>query len=81
MTLPWEPGPAAATDPRSAARSRDSCSAPAELGRHVAKDRLDHVRVVVDAQLVGHGQEEGVRGGNGRVVLQLPDQLRGLRRI
>ena len=40
-------------------------SAPAERGGDVFQDRLDHVRVVVDAELVGDGQQQrvGLRDG------------------
>ena len=47
---------------------------PAEAGRDVLEDRLDDVGVVVDAELVGHGQEQRVGLGDGFVLLQLIDQ-------
>ena len=44
-------------------------SAPAQLGRDVLEDALDGVRVVLHAELVGHGEQERVRGFDGRVLL------------
>ena len=38
------------------------------------EDRLDDVGVVVDAQLVGHGQQQRVGLGDGFVLLQLFDE-------
>ena len=36
---------------------------PAEGGGNVGQDRLDRVRVVLDAELVGDGEQQGVGGG------------------
>ena len=38
------------------------------------QDRLDDVGVVVDAELIGHGQQQRVGLGDGLVLLQLLDQ-------
>ena len=45
-------------------------SAPAERGGDVLQDRLDDVRVVVDAELVGDGQEQRVGLRDGLVLRQ-----------
>src|SRR5207253_1583294 len=50
-------------------------SAPAELRRDVPQDAVEDVRVVVDAELVRHGEQQGVRGRHGLVLGQLLDQL------
>jgi len=47
---------------------------PAERGRDVAEDRLDHVRIVFDAEGVGHGEKQGISLGDGLVPSQLFDQ-------
>ena len=49
--------------------------APAERGRDLRDDRLEQVRVVVDAELVRHGHQHGVRVAHRRVVAQLRDDL------
>ncbi len=53
-------------------------SAPAEGRGHVVHDRLQHVGAVVDAELVGDGQQQGVGGGDRLVAGQLLDQPVGL---
>lgn len=36
--------------------------------------RLDHVGVLLDAELIGHGQEERVRLGEGFITRELFDE-------
>ena len=38
------------------------------------QDRLDDVRVVINAELIGHGQQERIGLGNGFVLLELLDE-------
>ena len=40
----------------------------------MGQDRLDDMSVVVDAELIGHGQQQRVRLGDGFVRLELFDQ-------
>src|SRR4051812_561030 len=47
------------------------CLPPAEGGRHVSEDAVDDVGVVVDAELVGDGEQQGA-GGCDRLVLLQP---------
>ncbi len=47
------------------------------MGEHA----LDHVGVVVDAELVGHREQQGVRGGDRLVLGELGDQLVRLARV
>src|SRR5690348_6432548 len=56
-------------------------SAPAERGRDVGQDGFDHVRVVVDAELIGNGHQQSVGLGYRLVALQLLDEDVGLGRI
>ncbi len=49
-------------------------SPPAKRGRDVSQDGFDHVGVVGDAELIGHGQQQGVGLGDGFVRLELFDQ-------
>ena len=49
-------------------------SAPAESRRDVLQDRLDDVDVVIDAELVRHGQQQRVGLGDGFVRLELLDE-------
>src|SRR3954447_23464023 len=72
----WWKSRTSAIEPSYVARS-----APAELGRDVAQDRLDRVRVVIHTELVRHGQEKRVGNIDRGVFLQLPDELLGLRRV
>jgi hypothetical protein len=54
---------------------------PAEGGGDVLEDRLDDVGVVLDAELVGDGQQQRVGGSDGLVLLQLLNEdvrLRGI---
>ena len=51
---------------------------PPELGCDVLEDALDDVGVVVDAELVRHGQEQRVGGGDRLVLGQLADEQVGL---
>jgi len=44
----------------------------------VLHDRLEESRVELDAQLVGHGDQERVRVGDGRIIRELFDELVGL---
>ena len=46
-------------------------STPAKGGRDLGKDRLDDVRIVVDTELIGHGQEQRVGFRDGLVRRQL----------
>src|SRR3954447_16020472 len=50
-------------------------SAPAQLRREVGQHALDDVGVVVDAQLVRHGEQQGVGGRDGLVLGQLGGEL------
>ena len=43
--------------PKDSVNARDGGSSPAQSGRDVGEDGLDHVSVVVDAELIGYGQE------------------------
>ena len=52
-----------------------NASPPAERRRDVLQDRLDDVGVVVDAELVRHGQQQGIGFGDRLVLLELLDQL------
>ena len=54
-------------------REKDT-SPPAEPRRDVLQDRLDDMRVVVDAELVGHRQQQRVGLGDGLVLLELLDE-------
>jgi len=45
------------------------------------QDGLNHVCIVVDAELVGHGQEQHVCLGDGFVLLELFDQNVRLGRV
>jgi signal transduction histidine kinase len=54
---------------------------PAERGRHVGEDAVDDVSVVVDAKLVGHGEQERVGGRDRLVLLELLDQHIRLRSV
>src|SRR3954452_14510108 len=49
-------------------------SPPAEAWRDVAEQGLDEVGVVVDAELVGDREQEGVGRGDGLVLRELLDQ-------
>ena len=42
---------------------------PPQARRDVLQDRLDDVGVVVDAELIGHGQQQRVGLGDGFVLL------------
>src|SRR5690606_17833541 len=53
-------------------------SAPAEGRGDVGEHRLDQVGVVVHAELVGHGEQEGVGGGDRLVAGELVDEDVGL---
>ena len=52
--------------------------APAERGSDVAGDRLEHRRVVVDAELARHRQQDGVGGLYGGVLGELVGDPVGL---
>ena len=60
-------GPQGATDVTASQTRRD-----------VREDRLDDVGVVVDAKLVGHGEQQRVGLGDRFVFLELLDQHIGL---
>ena len=47
----------------------------------MGQDGLDDVRVVLDPELVGDGQQQGVGGGDGLVLLELLDELVRLGRV
>jgi len=49
-------------------------SAPSEGGGDLGQDRFDDMGVVVDAKLVGDGQEQRVGFRDGLVLLQLFDK-------
>src|SRR6201996_2183760 len=53
---------------------------PAECGCHVGEDAVDDVGVVVDAELVRHGEQQRVGGCDRFVLLELLDQHIGLGR-
>ena len=53
-------------------------SVPPERGGDVAQQAVEQVRVVVDAELVREGDEQGVRGGDRLVLGQLLDEPVGL---
>src|SRR3954447_13548036 len=49
-------------------------SAPTERGGDVRQDRLDHVRIVGDAQLIGDREQQRIGLGDGLILLELLDQ-------
>ena len=49
-------------------------SAPAQPGRDMLQDRLDDVGVVVDAELVRHGQQHCIGFRDGLVALELRNE-------
>src|SRR5690349_19081911 len=51
---------------------------PAECGCYVGEDAVDDVGVVVDAELVGHGEQQRIGGCDRFVLLELLDQHVGL---
>ena len=55
-------------------------SAPAELRRDVLQDALDRVGVVVDAELVGHGEQQRVGGLRSPRPRRAPGRARRARR-
>src|SRR5580658_1913352 len=57
---------------------QSNSSPPAQRRGDVFEDRLDDVGVVVDPELVGHGEQERVGFGDGLVLLELLDQHVGL---
>src|SRR3984885_5415193 len=56
-------------------------SSPAQSGRNVGEDGLDHVSVVLNAELIGYGQEEGVGFSDRLILFQFLDQFAGFCRI
>jgi hypothetical protein len=50
---------------RRTSKHRRHASAPAECRRDVLQNRLDDVGVVLDAELVRHGQKQGIRFRDG----------------
>ena len=56
-------------------------SPPAHRGRDVGEDGLDHVSVVLDAELIGYGQEQGVGFSDRLISFQFLDQFAGFCRI
>src|ERR1700733_1350745 len=56
-------------------------SAPAETRGYVFENRLDDVGVVIHAELIGDGQQQRIRLGDGFVLLELFDQRIRLGRI
>src|SRR5690606_33565836 len=50
-------------------------SAPAEFRGDIFEDRLDDMGVIVHAELVRHGQKQGVGFGNRLVAGKLPDEF------
>src|SRR5262245_49225918 len=57
-------------------RTAISVSASRAQGRHF-QDRLDNVDVVIDAKLIGHGQEHSLGFGNGFVFRKLAARASG----
>jgi len=49
-------------------------SAPTERRGDVRQDRLDHVRIVGDAQLIGDREQQRIGLGDGLILLELLDQ-------
>ena len=60
---------------RKLAGVAEDTSPPAEPRRDVLQDRLDDVGVVVDAELVRHGQQHGIGFRDGLVALELRNEL------
>lgn len=56
-------------------------SPPAKAGRDMLQNRLDDMGVVVDAELIGHCQEQRVGLGDGLVLLELLDERVWLRSV
>ena len=54
--------------------SAPPASPPAQPRRHVLQDRLDDMHVVVDTELIGHGEQHRVSLGDRFVHLELLDQ-------
>src|SRR6188768_4096443 len=65
---------------RGRPRGQPSLSPP-QRWSNVLEDRLNEVRVVVDPELIGHGQQEGVGLGDGFVLPELLDKYVGLGRV
>jgi MFS family permease len=60
---------------RPAASIGQSALSPAESWRHVSENAVDDVRVVVNPELIGDGQQQRVGGGDPLVPLELRDEL------
>jgi hypothetical protein len=66
--------------PNIASAGDESCvqsgkrSPPAEARRDVLQDRLDHVCGVVDAELVGYGEQQRIGLSDGLIRLELRDE-------
>jgi lysophospholipase L1-like esterase len=74
--------PASIAKPAGKARSlKPAGLSPAERGRHVGEDAVDDVGVVVDAELVGHGEQQRVGGCDRLVLFKLLDQHIRLGRV
>ena len=65
---------------RACGAPRNDRSAPAQRRRDVLQDRLDDMGVVVDAELVGHGEQQRVGLGDGLVLLAAARPARPARR-
>ncbi len=57
---------------------REAGLPPTQAQGYVLEDRLDGMGVVVDAELIGDGEQEGVGGGDRLVLLELGDEGVGL---
>src|SRR6202021_4260979 len=60
---------------------RDGESPPTHRGRDGGEDGLDHVSVVLDAELIGYGQEQGVGFSDRLISFQFLDRFAGFCRI
>nr|WP_199820054.1 MULTISPECIES: hypothetical protein [Streptomyces] len=56
-------------------------SAPAEFQRHMGQDAVDDTGVVVDAELVRHGEQQGVGGCDGLQPRLFAEELRAFARL
>src|ERR1700722_11681921 len=57
------------------------CLAPPKSGCDVGQNGFDHMSVVLDAELIGNGQEQGVGLGDGFIRLEFLDQCIRLGRV
>src|SRR6185503_17631145 len=66
---------------RRALAVRAAPSAPAQLGSDILEDALEHVGVVVHAELIGDREEQRIRCHDGLVTGELFDERVGLTRV